>query len=174
MRLVWVVLVAAACQRAQPRPAPPSCSATAEHVHTLLGAQSDIAHKTRDVIGHRCQVDGWAADARECMVATTSLRRPRQCKEKLTAAQRTQLDESLAVLRRRTPPAACEYYREMVDKLSNCRAMPEVARSAFEQGYRQMAENWLSGAQYDVHKIEVQCRSLAEGLRMVMAPTCGW
>lgn len=143
-------------------------------MQTLLGSVSERARKTRDVVATRCQRDGWAAEPRACMVATTSLRQPRGCKAKLTADQRAAFDRDLAALETRRPPAACNDYREMIEKLSGCRMIPETARAAFEQGYREIAQTWSSGAQYDVRAIEVQCRSMAEGLRMVIAPACGW
>jgi hypothetical protein len=175
VRLAWIFVVVA-CHHGGAQPSAPTCTAAAEHVRTLLVPGRERSTRIRDVVAMRCDVDSWSPEVRECVVATTSLRHPRHCKAKLTAAQRVAFDRELAALEAaalRTPPA-CNDYRGLIEKLATCRAIPLAARTALEQGYREIVQTWARGATHDAGALEAQCRSMVDGLRQAIAPTCGW
>jgi hypothetical protein len=176
VRLGWL-LVVAACHHGAPPPAGPTCTAIADHVRMLLGPESPRASRIHDAFAARCERDGWDGDARACIVATTSLRNPRHCKAKLTAAQRAALDRDLAEIAAAPVvarlPSTCRDYRGMIEKLGSCAGLPENARGALELTYRELTEAWTRGA-YDAHSLDVQCRAMLDGLRQVMAARCGW
>jgi hypothetical protein len=175
VRLGWI-LVVAACHHGAAPAAAPACSAAAEHVRGLLGPERARSAKIRDAFARRCEADGWSPDARACVVATRSLQEPRHCKAMLTADQRGALDRELEVIAA-TPstawtPAVCNDYRAMLGTLGGCPAIPDAARQALEQTYRQLALAWARGT-YDTPTLEAQCRAMLDGLRHAMAATCG-
>lgn len=111
------------------------------------------------------------------MVATTSLSKPRHCKAKLTHEQRAALDRDLAMVAA-TPaamrlPPVCRDYGALLEKLETCAAMPEGTRGALEVAYRQLTQSWLRGTS-DVQALELQCRTMIDGLRQAGAARCGW
>ncbi|TMQ05849.1 MAG: hypothetical protein E6J90_16245 [Deltaproteobacteria bacterium] len=176
MRLAWL-LVVAACHHGAPPSATPTCAAAADHVRGLLGPDAPRAPRIREVFAVRCESDGWDADARQCVVATTSLRNPRHCKAMLTTEQRAALDRELAAVAAtpvavRVPPV-CRDYRAMIDKLDACPGLPEGARGALEVKYRELTQGWLRGT-YDARTFEMQCRAMIDGLRQATAARCGW
>ena len=125
----------------------------------------------------RCAADGWDADARACVVATTSLRNPRHCRARLTAEQRVALDRELAAVAA-TPivgrmPTVCRDYGALIEKLGACTGLPEGTRRAIELSYRDLTQAWQRGA-YDARTLEVQCHAMVDGLRQTMAARCGW
>jgi len=175
VRLGWIFVVAA-CHHGAASPPAPSCAAAGDHVRSLLGPDRARAVKTGEVFARRCEADAWNADARACIVATPSLQQPRHCKALLTAEQRTALDRALEVVAA-TPSAAwtppiCNDYRTTLGTLTDCPAIPEAARVALDQAYRQLVLAWARGT-YDTGKLEAQCASMLEGLRQAMAATCG-
>lgn len=176
MRLAWL-LVLAACHHGAAAPPAPTCAAAAEHVRGLLGPHAERAGRIRDAFATRCETDGWDDDARACVVATTSLRKPRHCKAKLTLEQRTALDHDLAqVASARAPgqlPGACRDYGAMLDKLTACPAMSEAMRSALVLAFRQLTQSWLRGTA-DLQALELQCRAMTDGLRQAGQVRCGW
>lgn len=175
MRLGWIFVVAACHHGAAPAAAP-SCGAAADHVRSLLGTDRARAVKIGEVFAHRCEADAWNAEARSCVVATTSLHDPRHCKARLTGAQHAALDRALEVIAA-TPstawtPPACNDYRTALGSLTDCPAIPDAARVALEQAYRQLVLAWARGT-YETGKLEAQCASMLDGLRQAMAATCG-
>jgi hypothetical protein len=176
VRLAWL-LVIAACHHGSAPSATPTCATAADHVRGLLGPESPRASRIRDVFAVRCEADGWDIEARECVVATTSLRNPRHCKSRLTAEQRTALDRELAAVAA-TPvavrlPPVCKDYAAMIEKLGSCTALPEDTRGALELSYRELTRGVQRGV-YDVHALEVQCRAMVDGLRQTTAARCNW
>jgi hypothetical protein len=167
----------AACHHGVALPEPPSCTAAADHVRGLLGP-APRASRIRETFAARCEADGWDDDARSCAVATTSLRKPRHCKAKLTPEQRAALDHELAEVAA-TPgfggrlPPVCLDYGDMVGRLGVCPAMPPGTRGKLEVAYRDLTQAWLRGT-YDVHTVELQCRAMIDGLRQAVAAKCGW
>ena len=175
MRLGWILLVAACHHGAAPATAP-SCAAAGDHVRSLLGPDRARAVKIGEVFARRCEADAWGAEARSCVVATRSLQQPRHCKALLTVEQRGALDHALEVVAA-TPsaawtPAACTDYRTTLASLTDCPAIPDAARVALEQAYRQLVLAWARGT-YDTGKLEAQCASMLDSLRQAMAATCG-
>jgi hypothetical protein len=167
----------AACHHGAAPAEPPSCIAAADHVRGLLG-QAPRASRIRETFVARCEADGWDDDARSCVVATTSLRKPRHCKAKLTPEQRTALDRELAEVAvapgsaSRLPPV-CRDYGDMVGRLEVCPGMRPDTRGALEIAYRDLTQAWLRGT-YDIHTVELQCRAMIDGLRQAVAVKCGW
>jgi hypothetical protein len=175
VRLGWIVVVAACHHGAAPATTP-TCAATADHVRVLLGPDRARAVKIGDAFARRCAADGWSPDARACVLATSSLHNPRHCKAMLTGEQRVALDHALEVIAA-TPstawtPASCNDYRAALATLTDCPAIPEAARVALEQAYRQLALAWARGT-YDTGKLEAQCTSMLASLRQAMTATCG-
>lgn len=176
MRLAWLLVVAACHHGAAPSQTP-TCAVAADHVRSLLGPDSPRASRIREVFAVRCETDGWDDDARQCVIATTSLRRPRHCKTMLTTEQRAALDRELAAVAA-TPaaprvPAVCRDSRAMIEKLDSCPGLPEGTRGALELKYRELTQAWLRG-NYDVHTLEMQCRAMIDVLRQATAARCGW
>ena len=176
----------AACYHGDAAPPPPTCTAAAEHVRTLIQPTSTRANKIRDVFLERCGVDGWSAEVRECVVATRSLNNPQHCKAKLTVDQRAALDRELSAppvanVAIQIPPA-CRDYQVLIEKLGSCTVVPPSLRAMFEQGYRELAQEWGLGgtaggtrrAPLDMAALEAQCRVLANSVRSVVASACGW
>lgn len=176
MRLAWL-LVVAACYGGAARPEAPTCTTTAEHVRSLLGA-GGRSLGVRDVFAARCDADGWSAAARECIVATASLRQPRGCKALLDDTQRAALDRALGALSPRTPadgtPQACRDYRALIDKLGSCLAISPVVRAALERSFRDLLAQRARGVPADAPSLETQCRWMADNLRQAITPVCGW
>src|SRR5215468_10477538 len=126
----------AACHHGAAPSEAPSCAVAADHVRGLLDQRSPRASRIRDAFAARCEADGWNGDARACVVATTSLSKPRHCKAKLTREQRAALDRDLAMVAA-TPasvrlPPVCRDYGALLEKLETCVAMPESTRRALE------------------------------------------
>ena len=171
------LVVLAACHHGAPRSEAPSCTATADHVRGLLGPRATRAGEIRDAFAARCESDGWDDDARACVVATTSLSKPRHCKAKLTADQRAALDRDLAVVAATRAssqlPSACRAYGAMLDKLGSCPAMSEAVRGSLVVAYRQLTQSWLRGTA-DLQALELQCRAMIDGLRQAGQVRCGW
>ena len=172
MRLAWLFVVAA-CYRGATQDSAPTCTAAAEHVRELLGGQRAI--QVRNVFAQRCDADGWSDEVRACVVATTSLRNPRHCKAKLPADQRAALDRDLDAIdaSERVPPA-CSDYKALIERLGSCRGVPLAARRVLVQAYADVAVQWTRGGTYDPRALDSLCRSMVEGLRQAIAPTCGW
>lgn len=169
----------AACYHGDAGPPPPTCTAAAEHVRALIQPASARANRIRDVFAERCDVDEWSAEVRECVVATRSLDKPRHCKAKLTAEQRAALDLELSALRAAVPavqlPQTCRDYQALMQKLGSCTVIRPSLRAAFEQGYRELSQEWAPGARInDVPALETRCRTLASTLRHIVGPVCGW
>jgi len=182
--LAWLVCwlpgwlsIAAACHHGDPPPEAPSCTAAADHVRGLLGPDAPRASRIRDAFAARCAADGWDDEMRACVVATTSLRKPRHCKAKLTRDQRAALDRELAEVAA-TPaagrlPAACRDCGAVIERLAGCAAVPVATRGALQLAYRDLTQAWLRGS-YDARTVEIQCRSMTERLRQAFAAKCGW
>ncbi len=164
------------CRHGAIAPEPPSCGAAADHVRSLLDPGAPRAALIRDTFATRCQRDGWSAEARTCVVATASLRRPRHCKALLSEDQRGELDRALASASATTArarfPAVCRQYGELLDKLGAC-AMPEGMRGALTLSYQELTQAWRRGS-LDGEALEIQCRAMALGLRQAVAGRCGW
>ena len=178
MRLAWLAcLLALACRHGTAPSEAPSCAATADHVRGLLGPRATRAGQIRDTFALRCESDGWDDDARACVVATTSLSKPRHCKAKLTADQRAALDRDLALVAATRAssqlPSACRVYGAMLDKLGSCPTMSEAMRGSLVIAYRQLTQSWLRGTA-DLQALELQCRAMLDGLRQGVAASCGW
>lgn len=172
--LAWL-LAAAACHHGA-APQAPSCAAAADHVRALLGPGSPRASRIRDAFAARCEADGWSDDARDCVVATTSLSRPRHCKARLSPQQRAALDRALVAVDGRPArplPPACREYGAAVEQLGACTGMSEGARGALELAYRNLTRAWQRGT-YDTEAVELQCRAMLDGLRQAIAARCGW
>ena len=143
----------------------------------LLGPNASRAGQIRDTFALRCETDGWDDDARACVVATTSLSKPRHCKAKLTADQRAALDRDLALVAATRAssqlPSACRAYGAMLDRLGSCPAMSEAVRGSLVIAYRQLAQSWLRGTA-DLQALELQCRAMVDSLRQAGQVRCGW
>lgn len=170
--------MAAACHHGDPPPPEaPSCTAAADHVRGLLGPDAPRASRIRDAFVTRCEADGWDDEVRACVVATTSLRKPRHCKAKLTRDQRAALDRELAEVSA-TPaigrlPAACRDWGAMIERLARCAVVPGATRDARRLAYRDLTQAWMRG-NTDTRTVEGQCRSMADRLRQAFAAKCGW
>jgi hypothetical protein len=146
-------------------------------VRALLDPHSPRTPRIREAFAARCEADGWDDDARACVMATTSLSKPRHCKAKLTHEQRAALERDLAMLAA-TPAAArlppvCREYGALLDKLETCAAMSEGTRGTLVIAYRQLTQSWLRGTS-DVQALELQCHAMLEGLHHAAAARCGW
>jgi hypothetical protein len=176
VRFAWLLVLAACHHGAAPSDAP-SCAAAADHVRGLLGPRSPRAGQIRDTFAMRCETDGWDDDARACVVATSSLSKPRHCKARLTADQRTALDRDLALVAATRAsaqlPSACREYGAMLDKLGTCPSMSEAIRGSLIVAYRQLTQSWLRGTA-DLQAMELQCRAMIDGLRQAGQVRCGW
>jgi hypothetical protein len=177
-----VVAVAAACHHAEPAPEPPSCAAAADHVRGLLGPDTPKASRIRDVFAARCEADDWDRDARACVVATTSLRKPRHCKARLSPEQRAALDRALAGIDAPPPPAisaggrlprACRDYAAMVQQLDTCPGVGAGTRGELELAFRNLELAWQRG-RFTADTVELQCRAMVNGLRRAVGSLCGW
>lgn len=174
MRLVWLVLVLA-CHHGTAAPPAATCAAAAEHVRELLARDSAYALKVRDVFATRCEADEWGAEARACIVATASLRRPRHCKAKLTDDQRKALDRELGPLAEtRTDQPACDVYRRMIDRLASCSGLPPFTREASEVRYITLQHNYADLGDGYAPALQKACKANADALRESVATTCGW
>jgi hypothetical protein len=176
VRLAWLIVLAACHHGAAPVEGP-SCVAAADHVLGLLAPGSPRAARIRDTFATRCENDGWGVEARACVVATTSLARPRHCKAMLTAEQRAALDRDLALVTATRVqlhlPPVCRDYGALLEKLGGCTAVPEGMRGALEGAYRQLTQSWQRGTS-DIQALELQCRAMIDGLRQAGAARCGW
>jgi hypothetical protein len=182
--LAWLVCwlagwlpVTAACRHGDPPPEVPSCAAAADHVRSLLGPEASHASRIRDAFAARCEADGWDDEVRACVVATTSLRKPRHCKAMLTRDQRAALDRELAAVAA-TPavgrlPAACRDCGAMIERLAGCAVVPRATRGELQLAYHELTQAWMRG-NYDARAVEVQCRSLSDRVRQAFAAKCGW
>jgi len=113
-------------------------------------------------------------------VATTSLRKPRHCKDKLTGDQRAALDRALGAVDVPPPrpvagplPPACRDYGARIERLADCTALPGTYRASLESAYRNLTRAWRR-ASYDPQALELQCRAMIEGLLKAVATRCGW
>ena len=143
----------------------------------LLGPDAPRTSRIRDAFAARCEADGWDGEARACVVATTSLRKPRHCKAKLTREQRAALDRELAAVAA-TPavgrlPAPCRDYGAMIERLAGCAGVPGGTRVALQLAYRDLTQAWTRGG-YDAEALEVQCRAMVDRLHQAVAARCGW
>jgi hypothetical protein len=181
-RRSWLasLVVVAACHHGDAPPPVPSCADAADHVRSLLGPDAPRASRIRDAFAERCETDGWDDEARSCVIATTSLRKPRHCKDKLTHDQRAALDHDLGAVAalpdRPAPgplPAACRDYGSMIDRLADCTALPGAKRAEFELAYRDLTRAWRR-ARFDPEALELQCRAMIEGLLKSVAARCNW
>lgn len=150
---LWVAL--AACgggSRPSPTPpvvantplAAPSCTATADHVLTLVNQADDKAKRMRDAIETRCTTDAWPASARSCIARTQSLADPQHCKQQLSSEQRGALEVALAAAEQ-DPAAAhamdptkvsveCQAYMRAMHGFQSCEKVPRESRDAMKQG----------------------------------------
>lgn len=182
--LAWLVCwlpgwlaTTAACHHGDPPPEAPSCTAAADHVRGLLGPDAPRASRIRNAFAARCEDDGWDGEVRACVVATTSLRKPRHCKAMLTRDQRAALDRELAAVAAIPAagrlPSACRDCGALIERLAGCAAVPGSTRSALQLAYRDLTQAWMRG-NYDARTVEVQCRSMTDRLRQTFAAKCGW
>ena len=148
---------------------------------TLLEKQDDHARKIREIFQVRCERDAWAADVRACIVSTTSLKDPKQCKSKLTPAQREVLDRDLAeadrVARAGKLPEHCEAYRAAIAKLIDCDKMPQQSRDALAQAFAAMEETWKNVGEMPEEAQRAMnegCKAGVDALTQAAGAMCGW
>jgi hypothetical protein len=131
---IVVACVLAGCwSTTSPAPTPPpTCTAVADHVATLLAPGPG----TRDAILTRCTADHWADDVLRCMLAETAGDR-RHCKQQLTPAQRTALATELATARTPALSTACDQFARTMLSLASCDQLPRGMRELYDM-QRQM------------------------------------
>lgn len=183
-RLALLLVVAACGSKAPARPVerpPPTCIAAADHVLDLVEPKDDRARKVRDIFQRRCEQDAWSAEARTCVVETTSLKDPRGCKARLSPPQRDALERELAeadrVARSSKLPGSCAQYKERIAKLMTCDKLPQESRDALKQGMDEMEQSW--GNMKDLppeaqQAIEDGCKAGVEALDQAVKALCGW
>ena len=163
-----VVCGLVACRRT------PSCEAMGDHVLSLTPSD-DQAHELRDVLVKRCSEDDWSADARRCLVGTTSMSDPKGCREHLTDAQNFALTKALAAAeaaeRARTVPQACVELEALVAAVARCKEAPEGLAATLQQNLATAKQSWA--AMPDKSIAEPECRDAITKIKQVVPARCG-
>lgn len=174
----YTLLLLAACHHGSSAPTPPACTQVADHVAGML-PKDDAAHvrSIRDAFTARCAKDGWKSDARDCMLATTSLHDGRHCKDKLSAPQRAALDGDLEAIDKKRAmklPAECEAYRAVVERLAACPQMPQASRDALKQSMEQAVKMWEATPPGDRRSMIEGCKAAVDAVTQSGTAICGW
>jgi hypothetical protein len=152
---VLLLMVIAACD-----PSAPSCSEVSGHVGKMFAPADAYSLDVEGAFLARCVNDAWSAEVRRCIVSTTSLTDPKNCKSHLTPSQAKLLDADLAQAERREVgrmlPKACLDLEVQVAAAMSCEAIPQAERDRIQ---KQLA---ISKAGWD-KVIDKQ----------LLAPTCG-
>src|SRR5689334_19841042 len=93
VRAIVAILCLAGCR--QSTSSETSCNAVFDHVLTLMQPVDDYAKSAALAFRLRCEQDSWSADAKACLLGTTSIESPKNCRAKLTDEQNAKLDAAL-------------------------------------------------------------------------------
>lgn len=182
-QLVIVLLVACGgSPKSPPKPVEkpaPACTAVADHMLVLIEPKDAHARKIRETFALHCEQDKWSAEARTCVVETTSLDEPRGCKQKLAPPQREALERDLAALERERvkAPTSCERYKHRIEQLMTCEKLPQASRDALKQGYDAMSQGWenVESLPEEARKaLDDGCKQGTEALESAVKDLCGW
>ncbi|MBX3156730.1 MAG: hypothetical protein KF773_12060 [Deltaproteobacteria bacterium] len=184
MSRAWIAAVMALSACAGPRAGRSGgdpCEAVADHVHALLqrvtppSGKHDTAHERaiRDIFATRCREDTWDVDARDCILAKKALADDARCKDRLTSTQRGALDQALGAEEDRARlahlPSVCAEYRDRIDQLQTCSAVPQESRETMKQAFTQVLASGVKGSDLEDH-----CRRGIEAIRRSFSAKCGW
>lgn len=126
----------------------------------MFGDPDPYAMEVEGIFLARCVNDEWPPEMRRCLLSTTSLTDPKNCKAKLTLGQGAMLDADLAQAERhergRELPKACLDLEVQVAVAMSCEAIPQAERDRIK---KQLA---ITKAGWD-KVIDKQ----------LLAPTCG-
>ena len=172
--LVVVPLLVALAGPACKRTPPPSCEALGAHVVKLFAPADDYARDVGAVFAAQCTAQGWSAEVRACIAATRALVEPKNCRIKLTEAQRTELDAKLAEAdarqRARVIPEVCVRYERAVEKLATCAQLPLEARTALRAKLDAAKRDWPSIP--DKRTLEPVCGAAIQATRSAFGVEC--
>lgn len=161
----------------------PACLAVAEHVLVLVdpdpaGPNAAHAKKIGDIFMLRCEQDAWPPDARTCVMETSSLKDPKNCKSRLTVTQREALDRDLDAVEtaRESKLSSCDKYKLRIDQIATCDKLPQQARDALKQGFEAMAQGWAmhEAPEEARNQMEELCKQAVDALEQAVADMCGW
>lgn len=166
-RLAIASLVVTSCNRSDP----PTCAAVGAHIEQLMDGDAEIG---RTFTG-RCTDDAWPAAARACLVATTSLLQPRNCKQHLTADQASKLDAALDAADEREQaaklPDVCVQYTGLLDQIASCDALPPETRASLARNLADAKARWA--AMPDQRAAAPECASALRAVRLAAAECPG-
>ncbi len=110
-----------------------------DHVLRLFTPTDAYALDLTKTMVERCEQDQWSTHMRACVVGTTAVSAPKQCRDILTVPQNEALEEALAAVEQREAdrvPPACVRYEQLLARIERCdKVAPDL-----RQGLRQRLE----------------------------------
>lgn len=124
----------------------PACSEVSMHVGRLLGPPDAYSTEVEGAFLSHCLGEKWSAEVRRCLLATTTVEQPKNCRAKLTPEQAAALDQDLAAAERRESarvlPQACLDLEVHVARAMACEAIPKAERERIQQQFTLTKASW--------------------------------
>jgi hypothetical protein len=168
--VVATVTLLAACR--QGSSSETSCAAVSDHVLTLMQPVDDYAKAVAFTFRSRCEQDSWSAGAKACVMATTSLDAPKNCRAKLTDEQNQKLDDSLTAIEHGRFPATCTQYEKLLAKAVTCELLAPTVRAALQANYEKAKAQFKDAP--DQREFELICQNAIAGLNLAANECPGW
>ena len=159
---VAFVTLLAACRQGSSSEA--SCTAVSEHVLTLMQPADDYAKAVAFTFRSRCEQDSWSAQAKGCLMGTTSIDSPQNCRAKLTDEQSKKLDDAIATVERGRFPASCTQYEKLLEHALACEVLTRELRAALQTNYEAAKAQYKDAP--DTSELEMICKNAIAGLRL--------
>lgn len=146
------------------KPSETSCAAASDHVLSLMQPADEYAKSIAFTFRARCEQDSWSAAAKACLLATSSLDAPKNCRAKLTEEQNHKLDDAITAVEHGRFPASCTQYEKLLEHALACELLAAPLRAALKSNY-EAAKIQFKGAP-DQREFEMICQNAIAGLRL--------
>jgi hypothetical protein len=140
-----------------------SCTAVFDHVLTLMQPVDDYAKSVALAFRLRCEQDSWSAQAKACLLSTTSIDSPKNCRSKLTDEQSQRLDAALDAAEHSRFPASCTQYEKLLEKALACEVLPTRMRAALKSNYEAKKAEYADAP--DLREFATICENAFAGLK---------
>lgn len=162
VRAVVAILLLAACR--QSTSSQTSCAAVADHVMSLMRPVDEDAKSIGFTFRARCEQDSWSTQAKACLMATSSIESPQNCRAKLTDEQSKKLDDAIAAVERARFPASCTQYEKLLEHALACELLTRELRAALKSNYEAAKAQYKDAP--DTSELEMICKNAIAGLRL--------
>ena len=127
-------------------PREPTCGAVSAHVATLFEPADVYAREIEAAFLGRCVNDSWSVEIRRCVLSTSSLQSPKNCKALMSASQAASLDKELELAELRASqkvlPPICVELEAQIHAAQTCEALPQEVRDQLKANLVVSKKEW--------------------------------